>query len=120
MMWWNGVPLPVPSAPIHYEYRCIEGTNSGETLGGTYSKKIIARKEDLLVVWDDLSEQDCAVIGEINNATYGTLTYYSPAAGKFVSKVMHVESHIQEMSSAKLNMGALSGTFSANVQFRQR
>ena len=47
MMWWNGDPLPIPSPEIRYEYRMIEGTNSGQTLGGYYSKKIIAKKEDL-------------------------------------------------------------------------
>lgn len=119
-MWWNGKPLPVPSPPIQYEHRNVEGTNSGETLGGTYSKKIIARKEDLQVTWEDLSEQECAVIGEINKATYGTLTYYSPAAGKFVSRVMHIESYTEENSSAALNMGTLSGAFNVTVQFRQR
>lgn len=120
MMWWNGKPLPVPSPPIHYEYRSIEGTNSGETLGGLYSKKIIARKEDLLVTWEGLSERDCAVIGEINKTTYGTLTYYSPAVGKYVSKTMHIESHTQEIASAALRMGALGGEFNVTVQFRQK
>lgn len=36
MMWWNDIPLPVPSPGISYDYRIIEGTNSGQTLGGTY------------------------------------------------------------------------------------
>ncbi len=72
------------------------------------------------MTWEGLSEQDCAVIGEINNATYGTLTYYSPAAGKYVSKTMHIESHTQEIASAALRMGVLGGEFSVTVQFRQK
>lgn len=49
MMWWNGEPLPTPSPGISFEERIVEGTNSGQTLGGSYSKKIIARKEDVRV-----------------------------------------------------------------------
>ena len=120
MLWWNSEPLPIPSPPIQYENRIVEGTNSGQTLGGTYSKKIIARKEDLLVRWEGLSAAECAVIGKINNSTYGNLTYYSPAAGRFVTRVMHIESFTDDMSEAVLDSGKLDGTFSVTVQFRER
>ncbi|MCI5667768.1 MAG: hypothetical protein MR291_03250 [Oscillospiraceae bacterium] len=120
MMWWNGDPLPIPSPEIRYEYRMIEGTNSGQTLGGYYSKKIIAKKEDLHVTWEGLSAEECAVIGRINNSTYGNLTYYSPAAGKYVTRTMHVESHSEDMTEADLDSGRLSGAFNVAVQFRER
>lgn len=55
MMWWNGEPLPIPSPGISFEERIVEGTNSGQTLGGSYSKKIIARKEDVRVTWEGLT-----------------------------------------------------------------
>lgn len=119
MIWWNAKPLPVPTA-VQYEYRTVEGTNSGQTLGGSYSKKIIARKEDIQISWEELSAEDCAAIGKINGSTYGRLTYYSPAAGKFVTKTMHVESHTQDMTAADMNMGGLSGAFNAAVQFREK
>lgn len=120
MIWWNGAPLPVPSPPIQYENRIVEGTNSGQTLGGTYSKKIIARKEDVLIRWEELSAEECAVIGKINGSTYGNLTYYSPAAGRYVTRVMHIESFTEDMSEAELHGGRLSGSFSVTVQFRER
>ena len=120
MMWWNGEPLPVPSPGISYEYRNVEGTNSGQTLGGTYSKKIIARKEDVLVSWDNLSAEESAVIGKINGSTYGRLTFYSPNARRFVTRTMHVESFAQEMSEADINLGVLDGGFSVSVQFREK
>lgn len=120
MMWWNGEPLPIPSPGIGYEYRIVEGTNSGQTLGGTYSKKIIARKEDVLVNWENLSAEECAVIGKINKGTYGNLTFYSPDAGKFVTRVMHVESHSAEISEGDIKYGKMSGSFTASVQFREK
>ena len=120
MMWWNDIPLPVPSPGISYDYRIIEGTNSGQTLGGTYSKKIIARKEDLSVNWENLSAEECAVIGIINNSTYGDLTYYSPAAKRYVTKTMHVENHAEEISEAALDSGRMSGSFNVSVQFKER
>lgn len=120
MLWWNGEPLPVPSPPIQYENRIVEGTNSGQTLGGTYSKKIIARKEDVLAKWEGLSAAESAMIGKINSSTYGNLTYYSPAAGRFVTRVMHVENFTDDMSEAVLDGGRLNGTFSVTVQFRER
>lgn len=71
MMWWNGEPLPIPSPGISFEERIVEGTNSGQTLGGTYSKKIIARKEDVRVTWEGLTAEESAVIGKIDASTYG-------------------------------------------------
>lgn len=58
MMWWNGEPLPTPSPGISFEERIVEGTNSGQTLGGSYSKKIIARKEDVRVTWEGLTAEE--------------------------------------------------------------
>lgn len=95
MMWWNGEPLPTPSPGISFEERIVEGTNSGQTLGGSYSKKIIARKEDVRVTWEGLTAEESAAIGKIDASTYGKLTYYSPSKGKFLTKTMHVESHTQ-------------------------
>lgn len=63
MMWWNGEPLPTPSPGISFEERIVEGTNSGQTLGGSYSKKIIARKEDVRVTWEGLTAEESAAIG---------------------------------------------------------
>ena len=65
MMWWNGEPLPTPSPGISFEERIVEGTNSGQTLGGSYSKKIIARKEDVRVTWEGLTAEESAVIGKL-------------------------------------------------------
>ena len=86
MMWWNGEPLPTPSPGISFEERIVEGTNSGQTLGGSYSKKIIARKEDVRVTWEGLTAEESAAIGKIDASTYGMLTYYSPSKGKFLTK----------------------------------
>lgn len=119
MIWWNAKPLPVPTA-VEYEYRIIEGTNSGQTLGGSYSKKIIAHKEDIRISWEELSAEECAVLGGINGSTYGRLTYYSPTAGKFVTRTVHVESCAQDMTAADMYMGGLSGAFNAAVQFREK
>ena len=118
-MWWNGEPLPIPSPGIG-EYRIVEGTNSGQTLGGTYSKKIIARKVDLQVNWENLSAEESAVIGKINEGTYGKLTFYSPDHGRYITRTMHVESHTAEISEAVLEHGSLDGSFSASVQFREK
>lgn len=119
-MWWNGEPLPVPSPGIGCEYRIVEGTNSGQTLGGTYSKKIIARKVDLQVNWENLSAEESAVIGKINEGTYGKLTFYSPDHGRYITRTMHVESHTADISEAVLERGNLDGSFSASVQFREK
>ena len=70
--------------------RIVEGTNSGQTLGGSYSKKIIARKEDVRVTWEGLTAEESAAIGKIDASTYGKLTYYSPSKGKFLTKTMPV------------------------------
>lgn len=120
MMWWNGEPLPIPSQGIDYEYRIIEGTNSGQTLGGYYSKKIIARKEDVRATWEELSAEECAVIGKINASTYGKLTYYSPASGKFMTKIMYIESHTQCVNEADIQLGKLIGSFTVTVRFCEK
>lgn len=120
MIWWNGEPLPVPAAPIQYTYRNIEGTNSGQTLGGLYSKKIIARKEDVLISWQSLSSDEAATVASISQSTYGRLTYYSPLAGGYVTKTMHIETHTHELNDAVLKTGSLVGDFSAAIQFKQR
>lgn len=121
MMWWNGTPLPVPIAPIQYTYRDIEGTNSGQTLGGTYSKKVIARKEDLLVQWAALDDSEAAVLAAIKNSTYGSLTYYSPIAGKFVTRIMYTDDLTEELTDARVEDTTLQyGDFNACVQFRQK
>lgn len=120
MMWWNGEPLPIPSPGISCEERIVEGTNSGQTLGGSYSKKIIARKEDVRATWEELSAEECAVIGKINASTYGRLTYYSPAAGKFLTKTMHVESHVQDINEVDIQFGKLQGSITVTVQFREK
>ena len=65
-MWWNGSPLPVPIARTQYGYRDIECTTSGQTLGGSYSKKVIARKEYLLVQWAALSPQYAAAAAAVS------------------------------------------------------
>ena len=70
MMWWNGEPLPTPSPGISFEERIVEGTNSGQTLGGSYSKKIIARKEDVRVTWEGLTAEESAAIGKIDASTF--------------------------------------------------
>ena len=105
MMWWNGEPLPTPSPGISFEERIVEGTNSGQTLGGSYSKKIIARKEDVRVTWEGLTAEESAAIGKIDASTYGKLTYYSPSKGKFLTKTMHVESHTQDINEADIQLG---------------
>lgn len=120
MIWWNGEPLPVPAAPIQYTYRDIEGTNSGQTLGGIYSKKVIARKEDVLVTWQALSAKDAAIVAAVRNSTYGRLTYYSPAAGRFVTNTVYIENHTHELNEGALPLGVFNGDFNASIQFRQR
>lgn len=120
MIWWNGEPLPVPSSPIQCEKRIVEGTNSGQTLGGSYSKKVIARKEDVRLTWVDLSAEDCVTIAKINGATYGKLTYYSPSAGAFVTRTMHVESYTEDLTEADISAGKLSGSVDVAVQLRER
>lgn len=120
MMWWNGEPLPIPSPGISYEERIIEGTNSGQTLGGTYSKKVIARKEDVRVIWEGLSSEECAAIGKINTGTYGELTFFSPAHGIFLTKTMHIESYTEGMNDADIRLGKLQGSFNVTVQFREK
>ena len=120
MIWWNGVPLPVPVSPIAFTYRDIEGTNSGQTLGGSYSKKVIARKEDVLLTWQGLTEAEAKVVAAVKKSTYGNLTYYSPQAGKYITAVMYTEDLSEELTDAQLPNGGLSGEFNANVQFRQR
>lgn len=120
MLWWNGEPLPIPSGPIEYSYRDIEGTNSGQTLGGSYSKKVIAKKEDLLVSWAGLSAAEAAVVAKIKNSTYGKLTYYSPKKGCFVSGNFYTEDLSQQLNSAELKHGYLEGDFSCMLQFRMR
>lgn len=121
MIWWNGVPLPVPIAPIQYSYRDIEGTNSGQTLGGTYSKKVIARKEDLLVQWAALSPEEIAAVAKVKSSATGRLTYYSPQAEKFVTKTMYTEDMTAELTDARVTDTTLQyGDFSASVQFRER
>ena len=119
MIWWNSEPLPVPSN-IQYTYRNVEGTNSGQTLGGDYSKKVIARKEDLLVSWEGLSSKEAETVGRLRSSTYGSLTFYSPAEGAFVTRTMHIETQSQELTSAQLTSGMLDGSFSASVHFKQR
>lgn len=120
MMWWNGEPLPTPSPGISFEERIVEGTNSGQTLGGSYSKKIIARKEDVRVTWEGLTAEESAAIGKIDASTYGMLTYYSPAKGKFLTKTMHVESHTQDINEADIQLGRFQGDISVTVQFREK
>ncbi len=120
MLWWNGKPLPVPSAPLSYSYRDIEGTNSGQTLGGYYSKKVIARKEDVDARWDGLSPDEAAVIADVKKAVYGRLTYYSPQAGKFVTANVFTEDLTETIDAADLNCGKLSAEFSAALKFTQR
>lgn len=121
MIWWNGEPLPVPIPPIQYSYRDIEGTNSGQTLGGTYSKKVIARKEDLLVQWAALSPGEAAAVAEVKRNTFGWLTYYSPQAGKFVTKTMYTEDLTAELTDARVTDTTLQyGDFSATVQFKEK
>lgn len=120
MLWWNGSPLPVPSAPLSYSYRDIEGTNSGQTLGGYYSKKVIARKEDIDVKWEGLSPEDAAVIAGIKRAVYGRLTYYSPQAGAFITSNVYTEDLTEDINAAALNSGELSAELSAALKFKQR
>ncbi len=120
MLWWNGKPLPVPSAPLSYSYRDIEGANSGQTLGGYYSKKVIARKEDIDVRWDGLSKEDAAVIADIKRAVYGKLTYFSPQAGAFVTANVYTEELTEDINAAALDRGELSAEFSAALKFKQR
>ncbi len=120
MLWWNGSPLPVPIAPIQYGYRDIEGTNSGQTLGGSYSKKVIARKEDLTVQWAALSPDEAAVVA-VKKSTFGQLTYYSPQAEKFVTKTMYTEELTAELTDARItDMTLKYGNFSASMQFKER
>lgn len=119
MMWWNGSPLPVPIAPIQYGYRDIEGTNSGQTLGGSYSKKVIARKEDLIVQWAALSPEEAAAA--VKKSTFGQLTYYSLQSEKFVTKTMYTEDLTAELTDARVTDTTLQyGDFSASVQFKER
>ena len=120
MIWWNGEPLPVPAAPIQYTYRDIEGTNSGYTLGGSYSKKVIARKEDVLVTWQALTPKEAAAVAKVKRSTYGSLTYYSPQAGGYITRTMFTEDMTQELTGASLHLGVLDGDLDASVQFRQR
>ena len=120
MLWWNGEPLPVPSAAIEYSYRDIEGTNSGQTLGGSYSKKVIAKKEDLLVSWAGLSAAEAAVVAKIKSSTYGRLTYYSPQKKRFITGNFYTEDMSQQLNSAHLRLGQLEGDISSSVQFRMR
>lgn len=120
MIWWNGVPLPVPVSPITYTYRDIEGTNSGQTLGGSYSKKVIARKEDVLLTWQGLSEVEAKAVAAVKKNSYGNLTYYSPQAGKFITAMMYTEDLTAELTDAQLPSGRLLGEFNASVQFRQK
>lgn len=121
MLWWNGSPLPVPIAPMQYSYRDIEGTNSGQTLGGSYSKKVIARKEDLLVQWAALSPEEAAAVADLKKSTFGRLTYYSPQAGKFVTKTMYTEDLTAELTDARVTDTTLQyGDFSSTVQFKEK
>lgn len=119
MFWWNGLPLPVPIEPIQYTYRDIEGTNSGQTIGGSYSKKVIARKEDVMLQWDGLTAEEAKVIAEIKKSTFGRLSYYSPMSGKFVTKTMYTEDLTENINSGSLELGRLSADMSAALQFRQ-
>lgn len=109
-----------PSPGISFEERIVEGTNSGQTLGGSYSKKIIARKEDVRVTWEGLTAEESAAIGKIDASTYGKLTYYSPSKGKFLTKTMHVESHTQDINEADIQLGKFQGDISVTVQFREK
>lgn len=120
MMWWNGEPLPVPAAPIQYTYRDIEGSNSGQTLGGSYSKKVIARKEDLLVTWQALSADEAQTVAKIRNSVYGRLTYYSPEKGCYITNTFYTDMHSHELTDASFRQGIISGEFNATVQFKQR
>ncbi len=120
MLWWNGKPLPIPSAPLSYSYRDIEGTNSGQTLGGYYSKKVIARKEDIEVKWEGLSPEEAAAVADVKRAVYGRLTYYSPQAGGFVAANVYTEDLAENIDAAGLARGELSADFSAVLKFKQR
>lgn len=119
MIWWNGEPLPVPST-IDYTYRDIEGTNSGQTLGGSYSKKVIAKKEDLLISWEGLTAAEAAVTAKLKSSVYGKLTYYSPQKGKYVTANYYTEDMSQQLNAAQLILGRLNGDFSCTVQLRMR
>ncbi len=120
MMWWNGEPMPVPAAPIQYTYRDIEGTNSGQTLGGSYSKKVIARKEDLLVTWQSLSAEEAQIVAKIRNSIYGRLTYYSPEKGCFITNTVYTDMHSHNMTGAVMLNGTIIGDFDVTIQFKQR
>lgn len=120
MIWWNGEPLPIPAAPLQYSYRDIEGANSGQTLGGSYSKKVIARKEDVLATWSDLTAEEAAIIARIKNSVYGSLTFYSPQLGRFITRTVYTEDVSAEITSATFDGGALRTDTSLSVQFRQR
>ncbi len=120
MLWWNGKPLPVPSAPLSYSYRDIEGTNSGQTLGGYYSKKVIAHKEDIEVKWDGLSPEEAADVADVKRAVYGRLTYYSPQAGTFITTNVYTEDLTEDINAAALHSGELSAELSAALKFKQR
>lgn len=121
MMWWNGEPLPTPSPGISFEERIVEGTNSGQTLGGSYSKKIIARKEDVRVTWEGLHRpRKAPQSAKSTPALTELLTYYSPSKGKFLTKTMHVESHTQDINEADIQLGKFQGDISVTVQFREK
>lgn len=120
MLWWNGEPLPIPAAPIQYTYRDIEGANSGQTLGGSYSKKIIAHKEDIMVTWAGLTSEEAAAVTKIKNTAYGSLTFYSVQLGRYVTRSVYTEDVPTEISSAVFTGGVLKTDTSMSVQFRQR
>lgn len=120
MLWWNGEPLPIPAAPLQYSYRDIEGANSGQTLGGVYSKKVIARKEDVLATWSDLTAKEAAIIAKIKGSVYGSLTFYSVQLRRFVTRTVYTEDISAEIISAAFGGGTLKTDTSLSVQFRQR
>ena len=67
-----------------------------------YLQSSIQEIELLQVEPENLSAEESAVIGKINEGTYGKLTFYSPDHGRYITRTMHVESHTAERSDAAL------------------
>ena len=81
---------------------------------------MIARKEDVLATWSDLTAEEAAIIARIKNSVYGSLTFYSPQLGRFVTRTVYTEDFSAEITSAAFDGGAFRTDTSLSVQLNTR
>lgn len=75
----------------------------------------------MTVQWAALSPEETVAVTEVKKSTFGQLTYYSPLAGKFVTKTMYTEDLTAELTDARVNDTTLQyGDFGAMVQFKKK